>query len=257
MGRKVSFLSIMALIVGFVFHAGAEEPSLSLPKRFWAFQKPLGTFNRAALQRGFQVYKEVCSACHGLKRISYRHLKDLGLNANQIKALAAEASVTDGPNDQGQMFQRKGMPTDFLTGPYPNDQAARAAHNGALPPDLSLMIKARQGGADYVYALLTGYKTAPAGMVIEEGRYYNPFFSGKSLNMAPPLTEGQVTYGDGTKATVEQMACDVVEFLSWAAEPELEPRKQMGVKVLSYLAFMIILFYLTYRKIWHDQQEKK
>jgi ubiquinol-cytochrome c reductase cytochrome c1 subunit len=196
------------------------------------------------------VYKEVCATCHGLKRIRFRNLKALGFNEAQIKAIASQYEVTDGPNAEGQMFKRKSLPSDAFPNPYANDNAARAANNGSLPPDLSLIIKARNSGPDYVYSLLTGYDPPPAGTQSQAGQYYNTYFPGNFISMAPPLTEGQVTYADGTKASVEQMAKDVVSFLAWSAEPEMEQRKQTGVKVIVYLLFMTILFYMTKRRIW-------
>jgi ubiquinol-cytochrome c reductase cytochrome c1 subunit len=173
------------------------------------------------------------------------------LPKNAVKALAAEHDQPD-LNDEGQPIQRKGIPSDKIQSPFPNDKAARASNNGALPPDLSLIIKARAGGPNYVYALITGFCGAPPDMKIQEGMHYNPYFSGRQIAMAPPLFDGQVKFADGTKATVDQMAKDVVTFLSWAAEPEMEQRKQMGVKVLFYLLVLTIVLYLSKRKIWKN-----
>lgn len=222
------------------------------PKKEWSFQGPTGTFDRSALQRGFQVYKEVCSACHGLKRVAFRNLAALGYKEGQIKAIASQYQITDGPNDEGKMFERKGKPSDRIPSPYANDKMARASNNGALPPDLSLMTKARKDGSNYLYALLTGYTAPPKGMTVSEGMHYNAYYPGHQIAMAAPLIEGGVTYGDGTKATVSQMAYDVTTFLSWAAEPELERRKQTGYQVLLYLGVFTILMYLTMRRVWRD-----
>lgn len=211
-----------------------------------------GSFDRAAVQRGFQVYHEVCGACHGLKFIAYRNLAALGYTEDQIKAIAATATVTDGPNDEGEMFDRPGLPFDHITGPFANEQAAAAANGGKAPPDLSLMAKAREGGESYIYSLLVGYEEAPAEMEIPEGGHYNAFFPGHVIAMPPPLSPDQVTYADGTPATVAQMAQDVSEFLGWAAEPKLEDRKGMGVKVILFLVILTGLTFALKRKIWAD-----
>ena len=236
----------------FVSNSYADETPHSpiLPKTNWTFSGLFGVFKRDQLQRGYQVYKEVCAACHGIKRVSYRNLNALGFSEAAIKILAAEHMVQDGPNSEGKMFERPGLAKDPMAGPFPNDNAARAANNGALPPDLSLIVKARVGGADYIHALLTGYTKPPAGKTIEAGRHYNAYFPGHEISMAPPLRDGQVTYSDGTVASVDQMAKDVVTFLSWTAEPEMEARKQLGVKVFLYLLLMTGLFYATMRRIW-------
>ncbi len=249
MSRKL-FRYVMAFALTLTT-ASAEGDTLPVPKQKWSFEGPTGTFKRDALQRGYQVFKEVCSACHGIKRISYEKLMGIGLSKNAVKALAAEHDQPD-LNEEGQPIRRKGMISDKIHSPYPNDKAARASNNGALPPDLSLITKARAGGPDYVYALLTGFSAAPADTIIPEGMHYNPYFSGRQIAMAPPLFEGQVKYADGAKATVGQMADDVVTFLSWAAEPEMEQRKQMGVKVLFYLLILTLVLYLSKRKIWKD-----
>ncbi len=186
-----------------------------------------------------------------MKLLSYRDLTDLGFSMPEVKAIAAEATVNDGPNDNGDMFDRPGRPSDFFAKPFPNDQAARAANKGALPPDLSLIIKAREGHEDYVYSLLTGFgQTPPADETIAKGMYYNPYFAGHQIAMPPPLKDDSVTYADGTKATVEQEARDVAQFLAWAAEPKMEIRKQTGLKVLIFLVVFAGVMYGVKRKVW-------
>lgn len=230
--------------------AFAETGPTPPPKQqCWSFTKMTGTFNKATLQRGYQVYKEVCSSCHGMKHLYYRNLGALGFSADEIKALAANYEVDD-LNDEGSPIKRKALPSDRFMHPYANEKQARAANNGSLPPDLSLIIKARHNGPDYVYALLTGYKPAPAGLTLGTGMHYNPYFSGGQIAMAPPLSPGQVTYADGTEASVKQMTQDVVTFLAWAAEPELEQRRKLGFTVMIYLLVMTVVFYLAKRKIW-------
>lgn len=248
--KEIVFGVIAGLCI-LVMPVKAESTTLPLPHQKWSFQGPTGTFKKDALQRGYQVFKEVCSACHGLKQISYDKLKGIGLSKEAVKALAAEHEYPT-LNDEGQPITRKGIPSDKILSPFPNDKAARAANNGALPPDLSLIVKARAGGANYVYALLTSYRPAPAGTTIPAGMHYNPYFPGSQIAMTPPLNEGHATFADGTKATVDQMAKDVVTFLSWAAEPELEQRNQMGMKVLFYLLILSVVFYLSKRKIWKN-----
>ena len=227
-----------------------NEETKPLPDHEWTFEGATGTYDLASLQKGFQVYKQVCSACHSLKRIHFRNLAALGYSEAEIKAIASEYEVTDGPNDLGEMFTRKGTPADAIPGPYANDNAARAANNGALPPDLSLVVKGRKGGPDYIFALLTGFENPPAGKHIPDGMHYNPYFPGSQIAMAPPLSDGIVTYSDGTTPTVNQMAHDVVNFLTWAAEPEMPERKQMGFKILMYLAVFTALMYFTMRRVW-------
>jgi ubiquinol-cytochrome c reductase cytochrome c1 subunit len=235
----------------------AEE--VEIPKQDWHFHGPFGTFDRASLQRGYQVYKEVCAACHSMNLLRYRDLGPpgiggsggLGFNADEVKALAAEAEVSD-INDKGETITRPGRPSDRFKAPFPNAAAAAAANNGAAPPDLSLMAKARKGGPDYLYSLLTGYSEPPPGTTVMEGMSYNKVFPGHQIAMPKPLNADQVTYADGTKATEQQMAHDVASFLSWAAEPELEARKRLGIKVLLFLLVLSGLLYVAKRKIWSD-----
>jgi ubiquinol-cytochrome c reductase cytochrome c1 subunit len=255
-----SLLSLALLCTTLSVSLTANEHThapITLPKKDWTFSGIFGVFKRDQLQRGFQVYKEVCAACHGLKRIHFRELNALGFSEAEIKALSATYLIQDGPNSEGKMFERPGLSKDAFPSPFPNDNAARSANNGALPPDLSLIVKARVGGADYVYALLTGYTKPPTDIQIDNGRYYNSYFPGHILSMAPPLLEGQVNFADGTKATIEQMANDVVTFLSWAAEPEMEERKRLGVKVFLYLLLTTGLFYATMRRIWSKVKNPK
>ena len=231
--------------------AMASEGGAALPHTHFHADGVFGTFDRAAVQRGFQVYREVCSACHSLRQLSYRHLREIGLSEAEVRAVAAAVTVTDGPNDEGQMFERPGRPSDRFRSPFANEAAARAANNGAAPPDLSVITKAREHGAQYIHALLTGYGEAPAGMTIGAGMNYNKYFPGNQIGMAAPLREeGQVEYADGTKATVDQMAQDVASFLQWAAEPEMEARKRLGVKMILFLIILLGLAYATKRKIW-------
>lgn len=218
----------------------------------WSFDGVTGKVDRQAAQRGFQVYQQVCAACHSLSGLSYRHMTALGFSEAEVKALAAQSTVQDGPNDAGEMFTRPGRPSDRFVGPYANEQAARAANGGAFPPDLTLMIKARHDGANYVYSLLTGYAEAPAEHVVPAGMYYNPYFPGGNIAMPPPLTEGAVTYIDGTTASADQMARDVVNFLQWAAEPEMEHRKRTGIKVLLFLGVLTVLLYIAKKRVWAD-----
>ncbi len=233
--------------------ARAAEEATPLMQRHWPFDGMFGHFDRAAAQRGLQIYREVCSNCHSLKYIAFRNLAALGYSDDEIKAIAAEAQITDGPNDQGEMYQRPGKPTDIFPAPFPNEQAARVANGGALPPDLSLIVKARAGGANYVYSLLQGYRDPPAGETGPAGTYYNIYFPSHWIAMPPPLSAGQVTYADGTEATLAQEAADVASFLTWAAEPTLEVRKQTGLKVMLFLIVLTALLYATKRRIWAHQ----
>jgi len=225
---------------------------LEIAAQDWSFDGIFGTYDRAALQRGFQVYQNVCSTCHALKHIAYRNLADLGYTENEIKAIAAEKNVTDGPNDEGEMFERPAKPSDTFVSPFPNDNAARTANGGALPPDLSLIVDARKGGADYVYGVLTHYKDAPADVKVPDGMYYNTGFAGHQIAMPPPLFPDGVTYGDNTPATVAQQAHDVSTFLAWASEPNMEQRKRAGVMTILFLLIFTGLLYATKRKIWAD-----
>jgi ubiquinol-cytochrome c reductase cytochrome c1 subunit len=223
---------------------------------------PFGKFDRAQLQRGFQVYKEVCAACHSLRLVAFRDLKAIGYNDDEVKAIAAGFNVPGIDPATGETNTRPGLPTDYFPMPFANDVAARAANNNAVPPDLSLMTKARHNGPAYVYSLLTGYEAKqPAELLARfpdaktgPGLHYNPYFANLNLAMAPPLNEGQVTYKDGTKASVDQMSKDVSAFLTWTAEPKLEKRKQTGWPVLIFLLFATVLGYLAYRNVWADEK---
>ena len=248
----------VALFAGGLVLAGggpalAAGEALPPPDTKFSFDGLFGTFDRASAQRGFQVYKEVCSNCHSMRLLSYRNLRELGLSDAEVRAIAATVEVSDGPNDDGQMFERPGRPSDRFRSPFTNEKAARAANQGALPPDLSVITKAREGGADYIHALLTGYSDPPEGFQMMDGLNYNKYFAGRQIAMAAPLAgEGQVEFKDGTTATVEQMSRDVTTFLAWAAEPELESRKQMGVRIILFLTVLGGLTYAVKRKIWSD-----
>jgi ubiquinol-cytochrome c reductase cytochrome b/c1 subunit len=262
------------LLVGGAQNARAEDHPDSPPSVKWSFSGPFGKFDRGAVQRGLKVYKEVCSACHSLSYIAFRNLADPGgpgYSVAQAAAFASEFKIKDGPNDQGEMFERNGRPADYFPSPFPNEQAARVANGGAAPPDLSLITKARsykrgfpmflidfftmyqEQGPDYVNALLQGFEEKPpAGVTIPEGSYYNTFFPGHAIKMPKPLSDGQVTYDDGAPATVAQYAHDVTTFLMWTAEPHMEERKRLGLQVFVFLILFAGLMYFTKKKVWAD-----
>lgn len=251
--NKRSLLAAATAMAVFVGTAAGAAEAPAVPKEHCSFSGLFGTFDRGEVQRGLQVYREVCQSCHGLQFIAFRNLEGIGLSADQIQAIAAEYEVEDGPNDDGDMFTRTARPSDRVPSPFPNENAARAANNGAYPPDLSLMSKARVGGVDYLKALLVGYQDPPpAGVTMMEGMYYNDYFPGHQIAMPPPLTDDRVTYEDGTQATVDQMARDVTAFLAWAAQPELEERKRLGVKVLLFVIVFTGMAYALKRQVWSD-----
>lgn len=243
-------VGVSALVIGASVPAYAAGDAVPPPDIQWSFDGPTGTYDKAALQRGYKIYREVCAACHSMKRVAFRNLSALGYSEDQIKAIAAEYTVTDGPNDEGEMFDRPARPSDHFKSPYPNDNAAKSVNNGALPPDLSLITKARHGGADYIYGILTGYEDAPHGHALQPGQHWNKYMPGHVIAMAKPLSDGQVAYEDSTPQTVDQYARDVAHFLTWAAEPEMEARKRMGVKVILFLIVFAGMMYAVKRKIW-------
>jgi ubiquinol-cytochrome c reductase cytochrome b/c1 subunit len=263
---------ILALSFAALGSARAEEQPVP-PRQSWSFAGPFGTFDRGQIQRGFHVYRDVCSACHGMKYIAFRNLAQPGgpgYSEAQAKQVASEYRINDGPNDKGEMFDRPGRLSDYFPSPDPNEQAARARFNGALPPDLSVIAKARgveagfpwfvfdlfgqyqEGGPDYIFSYLTGYGNAPPDAKLTEGQFWNNYFPGHRTAMRPPLQNGQVEYTDGTPATVEQYARDVAAFLMWTAEPHLEARKRIGFQVLIFLIVFAALAYFTKKKVWAD-----
>lgn len=279
MKKIVSGLAVfgVALAISLGGSIAAEEGAtphypIKKPNHYsWSFSGPFGTYDKGQLQRGLKVYKEVCAACHSLELVAFRTLTDLGYSDAQVRALAAEYTIEDGPNTDGEMFERPGVTSDYFPSPFPNDAAAAAANGGAAPPDFSLLAKARgvergfptfifdiftqyaENGPDYLTSLLTGYEDPPEGYVEQPGTYYNPYFiAGSSLAMAPPLGDGQVTYDDGAPETVEQYAKDVSAFMMWAAEPHMEERKKIGFRVMVFLVLFAGLLYLTKRKVWAE-----
>jgi ubiquinol-cytochrome c reductase cytochrome c1 subunit len=254
-GKKLSRAAAIAAVAGLALLGGpttdvAASETEHPEAQDWQFTGLFGKFDIAAIQRGLQVYLEVCSACHSLNQIAYRNLLDLGFNADEVKAIAAEYEVTDGPDDNGDMFERPARPSDKFVLPFANEKAARASNNGAFPTDLSLLAKAHPAGPDYIFAVLTGFDDPPQKVELGDGMNYNPYFSGKQIAMAQPLFEDSVEYSDGTKATVEQMSWDVANFLHWTAEPEMEDRKRIGWKVVLFLLVLSALLYATKRKVW-------
>ena len=244
-------LIIFISTVSFSVHS--EETNKNYVKTNWSFKAIFGTFDRASLQRGYQVYQEVCSGCHSAQYLSYRNLSEKGgpeFSVEEAKAIAAQFEVEDGPNSDGEMFTRLGRLSDKFVKPYPNVEASTAANGGAYPPDMSVLAKARKGGADYIYSLLLGYEEAPTGFELDEGVYYNKYMSGNRIKMLAPLSDGLVEYSDGTQSTTAQMAKDVTTFLVWAAEPHLESQHRMGFKVIIYLIILLTLVYMSKQKVW-------
>ena len=257
---KARFIILSLIFFSITFNQVKSEEKTKLLEVDWSFKGITGKFDRSSLQRGYQVYTEVCASCHSMNLVSYRNLGEPGgpeFSVDQVKAIAANFEVEDGPNADGDMFTRPGRPSDKFVSPYPNVQAATAANGGAYPPDMSVLVKARKGGSDYIYSVLMGYEDPPAGFELEDGVYYNKYMDGKKIKMSNPLSEGIVTYSDGTVATEAQMAKDVTTFLTWTAEPHLEKRHKMGVKVLIFLTIFSFLVYLSMKRIWSRIDSEK
>ena len=247
---KIYYLVILLIVSTFPVNS-AEK--VKLLKTDWSFKGLFGKFDRGSLQRGYQVYSEVCASCHSMKYVSYRNLAEPGgpeFSEEQVKAIAANFEVTDGPNNDGEMFTRPAKLSDKFVMPFENVKAAQAANGGAYPPDMSVLAKARSGGVDYIYSVLLGYEDPPSDITLDEGVYYNKYMYGNKIKMSQPLMDDAVEYSDGTAATEEQMAKDVTTFLMWAAEPHLETRHKMGFKAILYLIILTILVYFSMKKIW-------
>jgi cytochrome c1 len=270
--RKLIALALTAALLGLAGAAfAADEQSHETPqppRQKWSFSGPFGHYDKGQLQRGFKVYKEVCAVCHGMKYVAFRNLEALGYSEGQVKAIASEYKIPDGPNDQGEMFERAGRPADYFPAPWPNENAARARYNG-VPPDFSVLAKARgyergfpwfifdmftqfqEHGVDYIHALMIGYKEKPpAGVTLPQGSFYNEYFPGHAIAMPPPLSDKRVDYTDGSPTTVDQYAKDVAAFMMWAAEPHLEARKRIGFQVMIFLLVLSGLLYFTKKKVW-------
>ena len=253
-----SFIFVFLFIAFFTGKAFTEEKK-KLLKTDWSFKGYFGKFDRASLQRGYHVYTEVCASCHSMKYLSYRNLAEEGgpeFSEEQAKAIAANFEVTDGPNEDGDMFTRTARLSDRFVNPYENDKQAMASNGGAYPPDMSVLVKARSGGADYIYSLLLGYENPPNDVILDEGVYYNKYMYGNMIRMPDPLSDDLIQYNDGTKATKEQMAKDVTAFLAWAAEPHLEARHKIGFKVIIYLIIITLLTYLSMKRLWSRIESK-
>jgi len=270
--RQLIALALAASLLGLAGSAfAADEQSHETPqppRQKWSFAGPFGHYDKGQLQRGFKVYKEVCAVCHGMKYVAFRNLEALGYSEGQVKAIASEYKIPDGPNDQGEMFERAGRPADYFPTPWPNENAARARYNG-VPPDFSVLAKARgyergfpwfifdmftqfqEHGVDYIHAVMTGYKEKPpAGVTLPAGSFYNEYFPGHAIAMPPPLSDKRVDYTDGSPTTVDQYSKDVAAFMMWAAEPHLEARKRIGFQVMIFLIVLAGLVYFTKKKVW-------
>ena len=253
MKKAINFFLFLSTLLIISLGVRAAEQTNKLMDPGWTFKGYFGKFDRASLQRGYQVYTEVCAACHSMKYLNYRNLAQAGgpeFSEEQVKIIASQFEVEDGPNSEGDMFTRPARLSDSFVSPYPNDEAAKAANGGAYPPDMSVLVKARKDGANYIYSLLLGYDDPPSSITLDDGVYYNTYMSGNKIKMANPLSENIVQYIDGTPASEEQMAKDVVTFLAWAAEPHLEARHKIGFRAILYLIIITILVYFSMKKIW-------
>ena len=253
MKNILNFFLLLIIFLSNILISHAAENSKKLLNPDWGFKGFLGTFDKASLQRGYQVYTEVCSACHSIKYLNYRNLGEPGgpeFSKEQVKIIASQFEVTDGPNSEGEMFLRPGRLSDNFVSPYPNVEASTAANGGAYPPDMSVLVKARAGGANYIYSLLLGYEETPEGFELDDGVYYNKYMPGNKIKMSEPIYDGIVEYSDGTQTTKEQIVKDVTTFLVWASEPHLESQHKMGFKVIIYLIILIVLVYMSKQRVW-------
>ena len=258
MKNLIKFFYIISITIITIVHSYSAE-KVDYLETDWSFKGYFGKFDRASLQRGYQVYNEVCASCHSMKYLSYRNLAEAGgpeFSKEQAKAIAASFEVTDGPNDDGDMFTRPAKLSDKFVNPYRNDKEAMASNGGAYPPDMSVLVKARSGGANYIYSVLLGYEDPPSGVSLDDGVYYNKYMYGKAIKMPKVLEDGLVEYNDGTEATEAQMAKDVVSFLSWAAEPHLEARHKIGFKAIIYLIILTLLAYFSMKRLWSRIEPK-
>jgi len=235
----------------------ASDLILHPPKMPWSHNGPLSSLDHASIRRGYEVYKQVCAACHSMEYVCYRNLVNVIMTEEEAKAEAEEAEIEDGPNDEGEMFLRPGKLSDHFPSPYANEQKARLANNGALPPDLSYIVLARHGGEDYIFSLLTGYADPPAGVKLMEGQHFNPYFPGGAIGMAQALYNEIIEYSDGTPATQSQLAKDVATFLKWAGEPEHDVRKLYGLRSLTILGALLAVFYYMKRHKWSVLKTRK
>ena len=259
MKKFLKIIFFVALLMNFSSQKLFAESSNELLKVDWSFESFFGKFDRATLQRGYQVYNEVCASCHSLKYLSYRNLAEKGgpeFSEVEAKAIASNFEVTDGPNSTGEMYMRPAKLSDKFVMPYANEEEAKSANGGAYPPDMSVLVKARKGGANYIYSILLGYEDPPEDIKLDDGVYYNKYMYGKKIKMSAPLSDDIVEYSDGTKATTEQMAKDVVSFLMWASEPHLEQRHKIGFRVILYLIVLSALVYFSMKKIWSRIESK-
>jgi len=257
--KKLTGIFIILLSIFFSNNHSISADTEKFLETDWSFKGLFGKFDRASLQRGYQVYTEVCAACHSMQYLSYRNLAEPGgpeFTEDQAKAIAASFEVLDGPNSDGEMFSRPAKLSDKFVKPYENVEASKAANGGAYPPDMSVLAKARMGGADYIYSLLLGYEDPPADIKLDDGVYYNKYMYGNKIKMSAPLSDGLVEYNDGTEATEQQMAKDITTFLMWSAEPHLETRHKTGFRVIVYLIILSVLVYLTMKKIWSRVETK-
>ncbi len=257
--KKIANILILIISILLIQNHSFSAETHKFLKTEWTFKGLFGKYDRASLQRGYQVYTEVCAACHSMQYLSYRNLAEPGgpeFSEQEVKVIAASFEVLDGPNSDGEMFMRPAKLSDKFVMPYDNVEASKAANGGAYPPDMSVLAKARKGGADYIYSLLLGYDDPPADIKLDDGVYYNKYMYGNKIKMSAPLSDDLIEYSDGTKATKEQMAKDITTFLMWSAEPHLETRHKTGFRVIVYLIILSILVYFTMKKIWSRVETK-